>query len=286
MTRNQRPRFSGVFILFICLILSACAKPEEKRYEVKGKVINVDRRAQLVSISHDEIKGYMEGMAMAFHLRDKDLFYLDELQPGDEVQATLVVAGSKSWLENLVISRERKEDAPTPKKVSEPNIGDEIPDYSLVNQDGKRIHLKDYHGRALALTFIYTRCPLPDYCPLMTTNFAAINRAIKENSTFQNRVHLLSITVDPDYDKPAVLREYGLAHNGGQKFDTWEFATGSKDEIKNIATHFGLYYETEKGQIIHNLQTAIISPDGKLLKIYRGNDWKPEEIISELEEIS
>jgi protein SCO1/2 len=286
MTRKMQFLFPGAIILLIGLSFSACTRHEERRYELKGKVVNVDKRGHLVSIAHEEIKGYMEPMTMAYRLRDKDQWYLDVLEPGDQVQATLVVAGSKSWLEDLVVSQERQEDRPTPKKVSEPNIGDEIPDFPLVNQDGKRISIREYRGRALVLTFIYTRCPLPDYCPLMTNNFAVLQKALKENPALQNRVHLLSITVDPEYDKPAVLRQYGLQHNGGQGFDTWEFATGSDPEVKNIATHLGLYYATENNQIVHNLQTVLISPDGKLLKIYRGNDWQPEEVLSELQKLN
>ncbi len=282
----KRVTWGWAIVLILGLAITGCRQPEEKRYELKGKVVNVDQRAQLVNIAHEEINGYMGSMTMAFRLRDKDLFYLNELQPGDEIQAILVVAGSKSWLEELVVSQVRNAEAPPPTKVSEPNVGDEIPDFALLNQDNKRINLKNYRGRALVVTFIYTRCPLPDYCPLMTDNFAVIHKTLSETPALQKRVHLLSITVDPEFDKPAVLRDYGLKHNGGQKFETWEFATGSKEEVKHIATHFGLYYSTEKDQIVHNLQTAIISPDGKLVKIYRGNDWKPEEIVSELQKLS
>jgi protein SCO1/2 len=277
--------FIFAVISFLSFIFAACKKAEEKRYELTGKVVAVDTKGQTVTLSHEEIKGYMDAMTMAFRLQEKDRFYLDKMNAGDKVQATLVVAGSRSWLENLVVSQETPSDVPSTAKVTEPQAGDAIPDFILINQDGKKISLNQYKGKALLLTFIYTRCPLPDYCPLMTNNFAEINKALTAQPQLQKQTHLLSITVDPEYDKPAVLREYGLKNNGNQPFANWEFATGSTEEIKKVATHFGLHYFTESNQIIHNLQTALIAPDGKFVKMYRGNEWKPLEVIGDIQKI-
>src|SRR5262249_34949486 len=140
-------------------------------------------------------------------------------------------------------------------------------------------------GRALVLTFIYTRCPLPDFCPLMSSNFAEMDKALQKDPALYEGTHLLSITLDPDFDTAEVLRDYGKFHTadtGRTGFDHWEFATGSKEEIKSVAEYFGLRFWTDSGQIVHSLRTAVISPEGKLVKLYRGNDWKPADIVSDL----
>ncbi|MBI3649752.1 MAG: SCO family protein [Acidobacteria bacterium] len=276
------------YVFMLCLLLGlfyqACAKPEEKRYELQGKVVNVDKPGKVVTIAHEKIAGYMEAMTMPFRLQDEAL--LNEMQDGDKVTATLVVSDSRSWLEEVIVTQERVDESYKSAKKFEPNLGDEVPDFSLVNQSGRAIHLKQYHGRALLLTFIYTRCPLPDYCPLMTRNFAIINQALKNEAVLYDKTHLLSITVDPDYDKPAVLRDYALRHNQQQDFTHWEMATGSKDEVKKVAEYFGLIYQTAADQIVHNLQTALIAPDGKLVKLYRGNEWQPDEILDDIKKLN
>lgn len=273
--------------LSIYLTLAGCrlgSKEPQQRYELKGKVLNVDRRGGTVTIAHDAIPGYMEAMAMPFALKDERDFKI--LAPDDRVRATLVVAGARSWLEDLVVTRESPDTSTVNAANStEPKPGDEVPDFSLVNQDGKRIALHNYRGRALVLTFVYTRCPLPDYCPLMTDRFAEIDKALRQEPDSYPKSHLLSITVDPAYDTPKVLREYGARYTGGSgaaDFERWEFATGSEAEVKKAATYFGMQYWQEEGQIIHLLRTAVVAPDGKLVKLYSGNEWKPAEVLSEL----
>lgn len=287
VSRQAIKRRSLSLILLLCLGLSACLKGEvtlEKRYELKGKVVNVDKKGRVVNLAHEPIEDYMEAMTMPFRLQDETA--LDIMQEGDKVTATLVVTDSRSWLEEVVITQERVDESNPSAKAFEPKAGDEIPDFSLVNQDGKPIRFHQYKGRALLLTFIYTRCPLPDYCPLMTKNFAEINQALKADTALYTKTHLLSISVDPEYDKPAVLRQYGLQHNQQKDFAHWELATGSAAEVKKVAQHFGLAYQAADDQIIHNLQTALIAPDGKFVKMYRGNDWKPAEIISDLQKLN
>jgi len=222
----------------------------------------------------------MDAMTMPFDLKDRRL--LDQLAEGDGIQATLVVAGRQSWLENVVVTRETVDPSGIGKAETwvEPKPGDEVPDFQLTDQNGKRIGFHQYRGRVVVLTFIYTRCPLPDYCPLMTDNFAQIGKALKAGSESKPQIQLLSITLDPEYDTPKVLREYAAQHSEGSR--QWDYATGTKDEIKQIATYFGMQYWTEGDQVIHGLRTAIVAADGKLLKLYRGNDWKPEEIVGEI----
>ena len=271
----------------------ACSNAPEQRYDLKGKVVSVDKAHRQASIAHEAIKGYMDAMTMTYEIKDK--WALDAMEPGASITATLVVQGAKSWIENPVISKESP--APvsannsagnTAKTVTEPKPGDEVPDFTLVNQDGKHIRLHQYQGQPLVLTFIYTRCPLPDYCPLMSTNFAEIEKAVRENAARYGNAHLLSISVDPEYDKPEVLRGYGgryINANSKPAFQSWEFATGTPQEVKAVAQFFGLSYWTEKDQIIHSLSTAVIGPDGKVAKFYRGNDWKPVQVLRDLESL-
>ncbi len=267
-------------VLAIAIFAVSCrSRSNEQRYELKGVVVSLDKRGSTVTLAHQEIPNYMDAMTMPFKLKDEWAFGV--LAPGNRVQATLVVDGLRSWLENIIIMQETVDDtgSVSPKSVG-PAPGEEVPDFTLVNQDGRPVRLRQYKGRALVLTFIYTRCPLPDYCPLMTDNFAEIVKAIKDDAALYGKTQLLSISIDPEYDTPARLREHGARHTSGH----WEFATGSSDEVKKIATYFGLQYFTESDQIIHSLVTALISPDGKVVKLYTGNEWKPAEIISDLEQ--
>jgi len=211
------------------------------------------------------------------------------LKPGDEVTATLVVDDVSSWIEITAIVEGGSPLTPTAVVPGEPKPGDDIPDFQLVNQDGKRVHLAQYKGKAIALTFVYTRCPQPDQCTLMSTNFAAIDRQLQAQPDVYAKTHLLTISFDPDYDTPKVMRSYGSSHSGrysDETFQHWEFLTGSQDEVKGIAQFFGLRYfhdtESADEQVIHSLRTAVIGPDGKLVKLYRGNEWKPDEIVSDL----
>ncbi|MBI1760613.1 MAG: SCO family protein [Acidobacteria bacterium] len=272
------------------LLFTACQpkKPQAtagaKQYELKGKVVSADKAKHKVTIAHDKIGDYMEAMTMPFTLTD-DWVYSD-LTLGAQIQATLVVDQGMTWLENPVITKVVDPTLARSEETGvEPSAGAEVPDFTLVNQDGKKISFKQYRGGPLVLTFIYTRCPLPDYCPLMSQNFAKVKAAVDANDKLKTKTHLLSISVDPDYDKPQVLRTYGAGYVGKPDFKQWEFAAGAPGEVKKVAEFFGLQYWAEKDQIIHGLRTAIVSADGKVVKVYRGNEWKPEEIVRELEKL-
>ena len=274
----------------LCFFTHACSpskpKPSSgaKQYQLKGKVVSADKANHKVTIAHEAIGDYMEAMTMPFTLLD-DWVY-SELTPGAQIQATLVVDQGMSWLENPVVTKVVDATLARSEETGVgPKAGAETPDFTLLNQDGKQISFKEYRGKNLVLTFIYTRCPLPDYCPLMSQHFAKINEAVQQNEKLKAKTHLLSISVDPDYDKPKVLREYGARYVGKPDFSQWEFAAGTADEVKKVAEFFGLQYWQEKDQIIHGLRTAIIGADGKVVKVYRGNEWKPEEVVKELEKL-
>jgi protein SCO1/2 len=213
---------------------------------------------------------------------------LQILAPADDITATLVIDGSHARLEDLIIVKQSV-NAPAIPGAVQAKEGDEVPNYTLRNQDDREVRIHNYRGKALLLTFIYTRCPVPEYCTLMSDNFAQIDRALSQDPELYERTHLLSISIDPGYDTPQVLRSYGAAHTEryqNETFAHWEFAGGTNEQVKDIALFFGLTYFPEKDQIIHGLRTAIVSPEGKVVKVYTGNDWKPEEVVEELRKIS
>jgi protein SCO1/2 len=280
-----------VLIVLVCALLAACqSKPAEqqgKRYELKGTIVSVDKANQSATISHGPVKDLMEGMTMPFKL--KDAWPLDVMKPNDEVQATLVMTDESAWLEDVVvIQKSRAETGEATENSAVPKPGESIPDFRLVNQDGKKVSLRQYQGKAVLLTFIYTRCPLPEYCSLMSSNFAEIERELQKDAILYKGTHLVSISFDPAYDTPKVLRSYGQAQTGNydrETFTHWEFVTGDAEEIKRVAQFFGLTYIPEKEQFVHSLQTALIAPDGKLARLYSGNQWKPADVLSDIRNV-
>jgi protein SCO1 len=291
-TRRGLVNFSSLrsalaLVFALSLGLSSCGRPEAeaRRYDLKGKVVSVDRAKGEVVVDHKEIPGYMAAMRMPFRVRDRDA--LAEMAGGDQLQATLAVSDTDYWLESPVITKALPgaEAAAAEAAAAGPPPGTEVPDFALVNQDGERLSLKELRGRALLLTFIYTRCPFPDQCPLLSTNFAAVHRGLERDAALRPKTHLLSVTLDPAYDTPKVLRSYGAAYTeryAEETFEHWDFATGDPAEIRRLAQFFGLAYKEETGQIIHSMRTALVAPDGKVFKIYRGGDWKPEAVLGDL----
>jgi protein SCO1 len=277
-------------LLFALVALSGCQRDASnaRRYELNGKVMTVEKDKHLVTVSHEDIKGLMAGMTMPFVVREEWVF--DQAAAGDQITATLVVDETESWLENVVIVKSNTAPgASGPPGVVVAKAGDDVPDFALVNQSNKPIRTAQYKGKTLLLTFIYTRCPLPEYCTLMSTNFAQIDQQLQKRPELYEKTRLLSISIDPEYDTPAVLRSYGASHTGrfgDETFSHWAFATGTKEQVRDIAQFFGLHYYPQKDQIIHGLRTVIIAPDGKVYKVYPENKWKPEEVLQDLEIVS
>ena len=230
---KTRPLVAIVLFFLLCLVAtgSGCRarrSANEKRYPLKGKVVAVDPNDRTATIAHEDIVGYMPSMTMPFKIKnDADL---QMLKPGDDITGTLVVDDLSSWVEINSIVEGAQPVSQTVDVPGEPKPGTEVPDFGLVNQDGRRIHLAQYRGKALVLTFVYTRCPQPDQCTLMSNNFAAIDQVLQKQPELYQKTHLLTISFDPDYDTPKVLRSYGASHTGrysDETFQHWEFATGS-----------------------------------------------------------
>ena len=273
--------------LLILLLATACADfavgcSRERSYELEGQVLAVDATRGELTVQHKDIKGFMPGMTMPFKVVDKAV--LVERKPGDLIRATLVVSDSQGWLENVV----RTGEAPLPPDAEIPRTvilapGDKAPDAALVDQDGRTRRLSEWHGRTVAVTFVYTRCPLPDFCPLMDRHFAHVQREIAKEPALAGRVGLISVTFDPDVDTPDVLR----AHAKRAGFDPamWTWLTGTREAIDTLAVPFGVSIirgDKPQQEIAHNLRTVVLDREGRVAKIFNGNDWKPEELLAEL----
>ena len=256
----------------------------EKTYPLKGVVVSVDSAAAKVVVRHEEIPGYMDAMTMPFNVGETKM--LAELHPGDEVEAKLVVGEKASRLEGIVVSRRGAVSAVTiPEQGPYGKPGDAAPATALVGQDGRPLSLGDFKGKAVALTFIFTRCPLPEFCPRMNAQFADMEARLAKEPALYGKTQLLSVSFDPAHDTPEILNEYRerfLKGVRGVAPAHWRFATGTPDDIREFATFFGLTYLKSGDQFVHSLATAVITPDGKVYSIRRGNDWEPPEVIDDL----
>lgn len=287
----------SLFAFILSIFLISCQNNEvppnpsaAKRYDLKGTVVSVDKVAKRAKIEHEDIPGFMEAMTMDFPIRENWVW--DELTPGAGIRAELVVdvsAADPYWLENIGIVAAPNPNQPPPAEKEFPPIGKSVPDISLTDQDGKRVSLKDYRGKALAVTFIYRECPLPEYCIKMSKNFSDLANQIAADSVAKEKIRLLSISFDPERDTPAKLKEYGMGYLGkdaAADFTIWRLAVGTDKEVRSIADFFGLKYETDqndKTQINHSLVTAVIAPDNTVRKIFAGNRWTNDELFNELE---
>jgi protein SCO1/2 len=256
-----------------------------KHFQMRGRVVEVDPTEKSVTISHDAIPGFMGAMTMPYQVKDPNV--LSELHPGDRITATLVDEDErKFYLDEFVITAQANPDYKPAKQYHVPQAGDEVPDFALLNQNGKTIHLHDFRGKVLLVTFIYTRCPLADYCPRMSRNFAEISKALAADPKLAASTHLLSISFDPAYDTPKVLRSYGGAYTGQyskEKFQNWDFAAPSEKDLPAVEQWFNVGVTPgDSNSLTHSLSTLVIGADGKVLKWYPTNDWKPAELVDDV----
>jgi protein SCO1 len=271
-----------LLVLVATALLASCANPPEaRRYELQGQILAVRPERQEVVVKHGDIENFMPGMTMPFKVKDPAL--LNGKMPGDLVTATLVVEEVNAHLETLVKtgSAPLEEQAPAPApKVAVP--GDSLVDAALVDQQGKAASLAAYRGHRVALTFIYTRCPIPDFCPLMDRHFVAVQKLLAGNAALAD-VRLVSVTLDPAFDTPAVLRTH--ATRVGANPAVWSLLTGEPANVAAFSEQFGLYVEhgtSDPTDITHNLRTAVIDPEGRLVKVHTGNSWTPAELVADL----
>ena len=276
--------------LALILLLTSCHHPPAaKRYPFTGRIVSLDAAGQSATIDGDNVPGFMDPMTMVYKI--KPASSLSQLAPGDAISADLVQIAPKDedsipdyWLENVKVTAHGKQPPAAPASALHlPAPGEDVPDFSFTNQSGKRISLQQYRGQVLLVTFIYTRCPFPDFCPRMSSNFAEIYKQLATNPALAH-AHLLSLSFDPEHDTPKVLRDYGfsIAHTRTPAlFTRWEFAAPSAADLPKIAAFFALTVKPEGGLITHNLSTAVIGPNGKIATWYHGSDWQVSDLIKD-----
>jgi protein SCO1/2 len=281
---RMRP-FLLLRLLAVWLIASTvgCRDSHVREYELRGQVVAIDPARLEITIKHEDIPRFMPGMTMPFKVKEPGL--LEGRVPGDLVRATLVVEDEGAHLRTI----ERTGSAPlaeAPVAAGSAdallNEGDVVPDAAFVDATGTSRRLSEWRGQALAVTFIYTRCPFPDFCPLMDRQFQAAQRTLASDDALGSRARLLSVSIDPGHDRPPVLRDH--ARRVGADPARWTFLTGRPEDIQAFAWQFGLSVvrEGDATEIVHNLRTVVLDGEGRLATVLRGNEWTPDDLIGAL----
>jgi protein SCO1 len=261
----------ATFVIFSAVGASACAR----HYSTTGLVLKVDRPGAMVTISHDAFPGFMDAMAMPFELKGGARSV--KVTAGDRVKLRLSVKGGRSWLDQLEVVSATPADAGLQQSPAVPvlvSVGAPIPEFDLVDQTGAGVSLAALKGKVIAVTFIYTRCPLPDYCPRMVENFRAIRNRFA--ARMDRDLVLLTISFDPKYDTPEMMAAYASANRAGGP--GWLFLTGDSAKIARVCDAFGIQYFADEGLITHSLQTAVIDRDGRLAATVEGKDFTPQQL--------
>ena len=276
----------------ICVALTApgCSKaPDRRTFTLQGQVQSLDAPRKLVIVKHEEIKGFMPAMTMPYEVEDAKA--LDALAPGDLINASLVVFSNGAHLTGIKKVGTAPLEKPPAAAADPPTAssgfellkpGEPVPDTTFLDQDGKARRFGAFKGSPVVMTFIYTRCPLPTFCPLMDRHFATLQKTLKADPALK-QVHLVTVSFDPTTDTPAVLKKHAKGLDAD--LTRWTFLTGDRDDVDRFAARFGVSVGramNDARDITHNLRTAIIGADGRLVKVYTGNDWSPEQVLGDL----
>ncbi|HEY2384369.1 MAG TPA: SCO family protein [Terriglobia bacterium] len=263
--------------VFSVLLVAAC-KPATREFQLHGQVIQSDPAGKMIVVRHGDIPGFMPGMIMPYKVKQSS--DASGLRPGDVIDAKVSVLrdGSDYWLSGVRITqRGGANSAPPVVHMLKP--GEHVPNLELIDQDGKPFHLADFKGKAVLMTFIYTRCPLPEFCPRLTSQFARIQDDLAKTPEDYARTHLVTVSFDSEYDTPPIMRKYGLAYlrDDASGFSHWDFASAKPDKLREVANAFGLVYIEEDNQISHTMNIVLIGPDGTVSK-YWSADWTAPEL--------
>ena len=254
-------------------------------FQIKGVVVEVMPREASVKIRHEAVPDYMPAMTMPFDVKDTN--ELTGLEAGDPVSFRLLVTDTEGWIDQIHKTGPKTNLPPTTgplrraREVDVLNVGDLLPEYQFTNQFGKAFSTKDFSGQALAIEFLFTRCPLPNFCPLLANNFGEAQKQLLALPNAPTNWHLLTISFDPQFDTPAVLKNYAEAHDADPGH--WTFATGEQIDLSAIGEQFGLLVSRdENGGFSHNLRVVVIDAAGRVRKVFIGNEWKPDELVVEM----
>ena len=259
-----------------CLVLalaacSACAT----HHQARGLVLQVDPATATLTVSHDPIPGYMDAMVMPFDVANRA--ELNDVRSGDRVAFRVNVRNGRTRIDRVRLLSAAAVDSALLRSPIAPALvapGQAVPDFTLTDHRGRQLSLAALRGKVIAMTFVYTRCPLPDYCPRMMTNFRALRDRFQE--LLGTDLALLTVTFDPQYDTPQALATYAKRY--GADVRGWHFATGSKDEIARVCAMFGVEFWPEAGLITHTLRTAVIDREGKLVAAVEGKDYTGRQL--------
>jgi protein SCO1 len=274
----------AIFCVFC--ILSGCkpaaAPPSETAtYQLKGIVVASDATKGEVAIDGEAIPGFMGAMIMPYKLAQPGI--ATELHPGDHITARLRVADAGSRIDQVVVTAQAKPDYKPTRNYNVPQPGQVVPNFKLLNQNGKTITINQFRGKVLLVTFIYTRCPLPDYCIRMSQNFATVQKQLAQDPQLSSKTHLLSISFDPAYDTPKILRSYGTQYAGTGAFSHWDFAAPTPKDLDKLDEFFDVAVSGGgNNTLTHSLSTVVIGPDGKVFRWYPNNDWTPSAAVDDI----
>ncbi len=277
--------FCGLLLAFGCDRESSAPPPNtaaQRTYSVRGVVQDIPPDHRHATIKHEAIPGYMSAMTMDFSVRDTNM--LANLAPGDEINFTLVVTADTDWIENLHRTGKSSPPAPAPAwhvVESGLEVGDSLPDYEFTSETGQPVRFSDFRGRAVAFTFFFTSCPLPEYCPRMNRNFFETRKILTADTNAPGNWQLLSISFDSSFDTPQLLAGYGKFYRGDNP-DRWVFAVASINTLASLAPKVDLNFWRENGSLSHNLRTVVLDPAGKIARQFDGNGWTPEQLAAAL----
>ena len=254
-------------------------------FQVKGVIKELKPDGKTVDIRHEEIPNYMPAMTMPFEAKEPK--ELTGLKAGDAVLFRMTVTSSEVWIDQV---RKLAPPAPTElpsrgtfrfvRDVEPLQVGDPLPQYHFTNELGQAVSTKQFSGQALAITFIFTRCPLPNFCPRMSSNFAEAQEKLLKLPNGPTNWHLLTISFDPDFDTPVILRAYSQRFGANARH--WSFLTGDQIDISAISEQFGQMFWRDQGALNHNLRTVVVDASGRVQKIFEGNKWTSQELVAEM----
>lgn len=296
MKRSELKTLLPVLGLGLAFFLTGCDQPTPPAsavnpgtnappqiFAARGVVRSFPEGGHSLVVRHDEIPGYMPKMTMELNVRDTN--ELAGLERDDEITFQLVATADTHWIQNLkrIGKSAETEAAPSYQLVKELAPGDALPDYELIAEDGRTIHFSDFRGKAVAFTFIFTRCPLPDFCPRMGNNFSAARDMMQTNAPAQTNWQFLSISFDPEFDSPEVLRNYARLYRHDNA-DRWLFASAPRSVLAKLAPELDLMLlQEEGGSISHNLRTVVLDPLGRIHQQFNGNQWTAAELAESLQ---
>lgn len=287
----MRSRFAQSAQVLALLIVTSCSEQQDasnssevaaESYAVTGVVRELKPDGRTVIIRHEEIPGYMEAMTMPFRVRDTN--ELNGLGPGDAVSFRLQVTDDASWIDQVRrTGKSAVAELPKPAVASTNQPGafawENIPEFALTNEFGQPVRLRDFKGRAVAMTFFFTSCPLPEYCPRLSKNFQGALAKLKATPGGPTNFHFLSVSFDPR-DTPGVLRTYGRAY--GYDSNHWSFITGNLEHVQELARGFGVNAKLEGGTYDHGFSTAIFDATGRLQNMWPIGGNLTDQIVSDL----